>query len=108
MSTHRKVFCVLLGFQLAVSGCGEHLSAHCQTLSDEIAGVPEMRENYNSVLTPVADVATECYCTVEDAALVTAGVIVVTGFVAIVVVAASFLDSPYPYDATYYPYDATY
>jgi hypothetical protein len=101
MSTHRKVFCVLLGFQLAVSGCGEHMSVHCRRFSGQIAADPGMRENYNSILTPITDVATECYCRVEDAALVTTGVTVVAGSVVLRVVAESFLNSTDPYERPY-------
>ena len=67
----RKVFCVLLGFLLIVSGCSEHFSAHCQEMSAEIDLPTELRENYHPVITPVTDVAGECYCHVEDAAIVT-------------------------------------
>jgi len=71
MSTHRKVFCVLLGLQLAVSGCcGQHFSGHRPDISEQIAADPNMRENYNPTLTPITDVAAECYCHVEDAALI--------------------------------------
>ncbi len=67
----KKVLCVLLGFLLIFSGCSEHLSDHCIELSAEIALPKELRENYHPVLTPITDVAGECYCHVEDAALVT-------------------------------------
>ena len=67
----RKVICVLLGFQLLVSGCSEHLSDHCMELSAETALPAEGRENYHFAITPITDVAGECYCHVEDAAIVT-------------------------------------
>lgn len=67
----RKFLCVLLGFQLLVSGCSEHISAHCLNHSEEISLSPEMRDNYNPTITPITDVAGECYCHVEDAAIVT-------------------------------------
>ena len=67
----KKVICVLLCFQFIVSGCSEHLSDHCMVMSAETALPPEQRENYHPVLTPITDVAGECYCHVEDAAIVT-------------------------------------
>ena len=70
VSKMRKVFCVFLGILLIVSGCSPHLSEHCQDISDEIDTYPDMRENYNPTLTPITDVAGECYCHVEDAVLV--------------------------------------
>ena len=76
----RKVICVLLGFQLIFSGCSEHISAHCQNLSDEIASSQDMRENYHPVLTPITDVASECYCHVEDAAWVALTVVLWIGW----------------------------
>ena len=66
----KKVLCVLLGFLLIVSGCSEHLSDHCIEMSGEIAAPAELRENYNPILTPITDIAGECYCHIEDAALV--------------------------------------
>ena len=39
-------------------------------MSGEIAAPAELRENYNPILTPIADFAGECYCNVEDVALV--------------------------------------
>ncbi|MEE8576063.1 MAG: hypothetical protein V3T31_02300 [candidate division Zixibacteria bacterium] len=84
----RKVLCVLLGFLLIVSGCSEHISAHCLNHSDEISFPPDMRENYHPTLTPITDVAGECYCHVEDAAIVTVMAPVIVVFLGIVVVAA--------------------
>jgi hypothetical protein len=83
----RKALCVLLGFQLIVSGCAEHISAHCLDISDEIATDPDMRENYHPTLTPITDVAADCYCHVEDVAIVTvapAAIVVYWGAVILV------------------------
>ncbi len=66
----KKVFCMLLGFQMVVSGCAGHLSSHCEAASDEIAEPSDVRENYYPILTPVIDVAAECYCYCEDAVIV--------------------------------------
>jgi len=82
----RKVFCVLLGFLLVVSGCGEHITAHCLDLSDEIATAPDMRKNYHPTITPITDVVADCYCHVEDAAIVTVAAPVVIAFWGIFVV----------------------
>jgi hypothetical protein len=69
-SKMRKVFCALLGLQLIVSGCAwQHCTAHCEGVSDEIAKPSDTRENYYPILTPVTDVAAECYCYGEDAAI---------------------------------------
>jgi hypothetical protein len=62
----RKVLYVLFGFQLIVSGCAEHISAHCWAASHEIATPPEMRVNYSPILTPIFDATSECYCSFED------------------------------------------
>jgi len=67
----RKALSVLLAFLLVVSGCSEHLSDHCMVMSAEIALPSEQREKYHPALTPITDVAGECYCHVEDAAIVT-------------------------------------
>jgi hypothetical protein len=83
----KKAFCVLLGFQLIVSGCSEHISAHCLNHSDEISFPPDMRENYHPTLTPITDVAGECYCHVEDAAIVTVMAPVIVAFYGIVLIA---------------------
>ena len=84
MSTHRRVFCIFVGFLLAVSGCGEHITGHCQDLANEIALPPDMRKDYHPVLTPVTDVVAGCYCHIEDVAIVA----VVAPGLAIVLVAA--------------------
>ena len=76
----RRVICVLLGFQLLVSGCSEHLSDHCMELSAETALPAEDRENYHFVITPITDVAGECYCHVEDAAIVTLTIVFFAGW----------------------------
>ena len=76
----RKVICVLLGFLLIVSGCSDHLSDHCIEMSGEIALPKELRENYLPVLTPITDIAGECYCQVEDAAFVSLMIVVWIGF----------------------------
>jgi hypothetical protein len=39
----RKVFCVLVGLQVLVSGCSGHISSHCEAASDEIAKPPDTR-----------------------------------------------------------------
>jgi hypothetical protein len=93
----RKVFCMLLGFQLIVSGCSGHITAHCEGVSDEIATAPDMRENYHHILTPMADVAAECYCHVEDAAIVTVAapaIVVFVGAVLLVALAAGGIHIP--------------
>ena len=72
ISIHKRVFCVFLGFLLAVSGCGEHFTRHCKDMSDEISTPPNMRVNYHPILTPITDFTGECYCHVEDAVIVTA------------------------------------
>ena len=84
----RKIICMFLGFQLLVSGCSEHISGHCLNHSEEISLPPDMRENYHPMLTPITDVAGECYCHVEDAAIVTVAAPVIVVFFGIVVVAA--------------------
>ena len=84
----RKVICVLLGFLLIVSGCSEHISAHCLNHSEEISFPPDMRENYHPTLTLITDVTGECYCHVEDAAIVTVMIPVIVVFAGIVLVAA--------------------
>ena len=85
----RKVFCVFLGILLIVSGCSPHISAHCQNISDEIAYPLDMRENYNPILTPITDFTGECYCHVEDAAIVTVAATVMVVFWAMVGAAES-------------------
>ena len=82
----RKVFCVLLGILLIISGCSPHITAHCQDISIEIGTSPDMRENYHPTLTPIADVAGECYCHVEDAAITTVAVpVIVIVFLALII-----------------------
>jgi hypothetical protein len=80
-SKMRKVLCLLLGFQLIVSGCSEHISVHCIDMSEEIASPPDTRENYHPALTPITDVAGECYCHVEDGAIVALTIVFVIGVV---------------------------
>ena len=75
----RKVLCLLLGVLLIISGCSEHLSDHCIEMSGEISLPRELRENYHPVLTPITDVAGECYCHVEDAALVSLAIVFCIG-----------------------------
>ena len=82
----RKVLCVLLGFQLFVYGCSEHISAHCLNHSEEISFPPDYRENYHPALTPITDVVGECYCHVEDAAIVTVMAPVIVVFLGIVLI----------------------
>ena len=84
-----KVFCVLLGLQLVASGCGEFSTAHCLDLRDEIATPPDMRKNYHRVVTPATDVAAECYCHVEEAAIAVVAVPVTVVFWGIHVVGAA-------------------
>ena len=84
----RKIICVLLGFQLLVSGCSEHISSHCLNHSEKISFPRDMRENYHPTLTPITDVAGECYCHVEDAAIVTVMAPVMVVFAGIVLIAA--------------------
>ena len=90
MNTHRKVFCMFLGFLLVVSSCGEHITGHCQNLSYKNSLPPDMRENYHPTLTPIADFTGECYCHVEDAAIVAVmapGLAVYVGIVFVATVA---------------------
>ena len=61
--------CVCLIFLLLISGCYEHISNHCQLVSEQKADPPEERENYDPLLTPVTDVFSECYCVAEDGIL---------------------------------------
>ena len=79
----RKVLCLLLSCLLIVSGCSSHITDHCQNLSDEIASDQDMRENYHPVLTPITDVAGECYCHVEDAAILTLRIVIWIGWATI-------------------------
>ena len=76
----RKVLCLLLSCLLIVSGCSEHLSDHCIEISGEITLSAELRENYNPALTPITDLAGECYCQVEDAVFVSLMAVVWVGF----------------------------
>ena len=102
----RKILCVLLGFQLIVSGCSEHISAHCLNHSDEISFPPDMRENYHPTLTPITDVAGECYCHVEDAAIATAGIpamVIVYGIYGIAVLVDSGIISGIDLTGLRYP-----
>ena len=75
----RKVLCLLLGALLIVSGCSEHFSDHCIDMSEEIASPPDTRENYHPALTPITDVAGECYCHVEDGAIVALTIVFFAG-----------------------------
>jgi len=83
----RKVFCILLGFLMILSGCSSHITAHCQNLSDEIATSQDMRENYHPTITPVTDVAAECYCHIEDAVIAIVAAPVIVAYAGICVVA---------------------
>ena len=62
-------------------------------MSEEIASPPDTRENYHPALTPITDVAGECYCHVEDAALVALGCTVMIVFWIGVAVAQGMADS---------------
>ena len=84
----RKVCCVLLGCLLIVSGCSEHISAHCLNHSDEISLSPDLRNKYHPILTPITDVAGECYCQVEDASIIALAVPVMIVCYGIVVLLA--------------------
>ena len=70
---------MLLGVLLIVSGCSEHISGHCIEMSAEIALPTELRENYHPALTPITDIAGECYCHVENAAIATLTIGIVIG-----------------------------
>ncbi|MFC1793810.1 hypothetical protein ACFL3Q_09520 [Planctomycetota bacterium] len=78
----RKAICLLLVFLLIVSGCSEHLSDHCIEMSEEIALPTGLREDYHPVLTPITDTAGECYCHIEDVALIVliVGIIIGVGY----------------------------
>ena len=112
----KKTLCVILSYCMVLCGCAEnyHLSDHCDEFTENrikqekkrkdtmaIIMVPAYDletgkhyqieqtfedEYYNPYITPVTDVATECYCYTEDAA-VGAGIGVVVGAV---IVGSSF------------------
>jgi hypothetical protein len=75
----KKVICLFLGFLLIASGCSDHISDHCLEMSAEIALPTELRENYNPIVTPITDIVGECYCHVEDAALVVLVIALIVG-----------------------------
>ncbi len=86
----KSVACVVLSLLLAGSGCSEHISAHCLQHSRKIASSRDVREDYRPTLTPIADVAGDCYCYVEDAAIVAVmapAVVVFLGFALLAVAA---------------------
>jgi len=66
---------------MILSGCAEnyHRTDHCDEFSADRVVEGKERENYNFLLTPVSDVAIECYCYTEDTALLAgAGILIVT------------------------------
>ncbi|MFZ9034222.1 MAG: hypothetical protein ACO21J_09765 [Anaerohalosphaeraceae bacterium] len=77
----KKSRCLILSCCMIFCGCAEnyHWTDYCDEFSADRVVEGTEREDYNPLLTPATDVATECYCYTEDAAITTAiGVAVVS------------------------------
>ena len=64
----KKTLCVILSCCMVLCGCAEnyHWTDYCDEFSADRVVEGEEREEYNPLLTPATDAATECYCYTED------------------------------------------
>lgn len=67
----KDVICLTLIGLLIISGCAEnyHWTDYCDEFSADRVVEGQERENYKPYITPVSDVAAECYCYTEDAVI---------------------------------------
>ena len=78
----KPVICFALICLIFISGCAEnyHWTDYCDEFSADRVAEAQERQNYNSYLTPVSDVAIECYCYTEDTVISTAVGTAVVGY----------------------------
>ena len=83
----RAVICTALICLIFISGCAEnyHWTDYCDEFSADRAVEGQERENYNSYITPVSDVATECYCYTEDTVISAAVGTAVVGYTVFII-----------------------
>ena len=74
---------------MVLCGCADnyHWTDYCDEFSADRVVEGKERDEYNPLLTPATDVATECYCYTEDAAITTGISVVVVAFVGAMIMA---------------------
>ena len=87
----KKTSCVILSFCMVLCGCAEnyHWTDYCDEFSADRVVEGKEREDYNPLLTPATDVASECYCYTEDTVISTGIGVATVALVGVVVVGSS-------------------
>jgi hypothetical protein len=77
---------------MVLCGCAEnyHWTDYCDEFSADRVVEGKEREDYNPLLTPATDVASECYCYTEDAAIGT-GIAVAYAAIGVIIIAPESL-----------------
>ena len=78
----KKSLCLIVSCCMIFCGCAEnyHWTDYCDEFSADRVVEGKERDDYNPLLTPATDVATECYCYTEDTVI---GVGIGAAFVAV-------------------------